>query len=178
MNWAFADIDLEEWFTFGPSIMFFSSWQELSRGQLRGYPTLLWACYIAGLGSAFHPHFVIQEGEERGGRPSQQHTTGVGTACQLCSFLQSTLRYRLVLQPAACSKTAFQPYNERYQFTEAEWTLEEAGVMGSGCYLRNQTSHVILYRVERCYLSTTCKKINMGMLNSITDSLNQLEVHI
>lgn len=147
--------------------MFFSSRQEFSSGQLHGHPTLLWACCTAGLGSAFRTHSVIQEGEERGDRPSQQHTTGVGTACQLCSFLHGTLRCRLVLQPAAHSKTAFQPYNERYQFTEAELTLEEAGVMGSGCYLRNQTSHVILYRVERCYLSTTCKKINMGMLNSM-----------
>lgn len=163
---------------FGLAIMFFSSWQEISRGQLHGYLTLLRACCTAGLGSAFHPHFITQEGEERGGRPSQQHTTGAGTTCQLRSFLHSTLRCRLVLQPAARSKTAFQPYNERYQFTEAELTLEEAGVTRSGCYLRNQTSRVILYGVEWCYLSTTCKKINMRMLNSIADSLNQFKVHI
>lgn len=107
---------------------------------------------------------------------SEAHS--VGTTCQLLSFLHGTLRCRLVLQPAACSKAAFQPYNECYQFTGVELTLEEARVTGSGCYLHNQTSRKILYGVERCYLSTTCKQINMGMLNSIADSLNQLKVHI
>jgi len=60
---------------FGLAIMFFSSWQEISRGQLHGYLTLLRACCTAGLGSAFHPHFITQEGEERRGEAGPLSST-------------------------------------------------------------------------------------------------------